>query len=231
MRTLRRGIEALAPKLDGCLLDVGCGNRPFESLMANVKRTVGLEHPGAAMAYEESLKVSFARMRGIVDVLGDAAGLPFGDGVFDSCLCVEVLEHVPDPAVVAREIARVLRPGGRALVTVPFVGELHHVPYDYRRFTLYGIRQVLEGAGLEVEDVKSRGNVPIVAGAVAARAVYRFAASEIRSDGSISTRPWAFPFVAAACALLQGAALAAGSLSKDDGLCLGYVVLATRPRR
>jgi SAM-dependent methyltransferase len=226
--TLWAAIEADARELEGIMLDVGCGNRQFEKLFTNVRKYVGIEHPGPAIEYEETLRHSFFRMRGIVDVMADAHALPFHDATFDACLCTEVLEHVPHPPNVAREIARVLRPGGKVLFTVPFVGELHHVPYDFQRFTAFGIRQVLEEAGLEVVHVKARGNFPLVAGIVTSHAIYRLGAREVRAEGSVSLHVWAMPFVFVACAIVQLTARFFGAFSKDEGYCVGYAALARR---
>jgi SAM-dependent methyltransferase len=55
-----------------------------------------------------------------VDVQASLTRLPFGDATFDLILCYHVLEHVPDDASAMAELARVLRPGGVALVQVPF---------------------------------------------------------------------------------------------------------------
>ena len=68
-------------------------------------------------------------------VQGDAAALPFADGLFDAVVCAELLEHVYDPRLVIREIARVLKPEGRLLATVPFLVQIHGDPHDFGRYT------------------------------------------------------------------------------------------------
>ena len=74
-----------------------------------------------------------------VDVAADALRLPFPDAVFQRVECDAVLEHVPDPDGVMREIERVLRPGGYAHVVTPFCHPFHEYPKDYRRFTPDGL--------------------------------------------------------------------------------------------
>jgi SAM-dependent methyltransferase len=88
------------------------------------------------------------------DVLADLHELPLADAVFDCVVCTEVLEHVGDPARVLAELRRVLRPGGRLLLTTPFVLELHEEPFDFYRYTSHGLRRLVEGAGLRVERVE-----------------------------------------------------------------------------
>jgi SAM-dependent methyltransferase len=75
-----------------------------------------------------------------VDVAADAARLPFGDAIFQRVECDAVLEHVPDPDRVMREIERVLQPGGYAHVVTPFCHPFHEYPKDYRRFTTDGLK-------------------------------------------------------------------------------------------
>jgi SAM-dependent methyltransferase len=83
-----------------------------------------------------------------VDVAADAHWLPFPADLFERVECDAVLEHVRDPAVVMREIERVLAPGGHAHVVVPFCHPFHAYPTDYHRFTLEGLREL--AGGLEV---------------------------------------------------------------------------------
>jgi SAM-dependent methyltransferase len=88
---------------------------------------------------------------GSVDVIGLAGKLPFADESFAGCIAQAVLEHVDDAEEAVEEIRRVLVPGGRVLVDVPFVQGYHAVPRDHRRFTEEGLRATLERHGFAVE--------------------------------------------------------------------------------
>lgn len=76
-------------------------------------------------------------------VTADVCELPFADGQFDAVCLMEVLEHVHAPARAIDEIYRVLRPGGTLIFSVPFLFPLHDRPYDYYRFTRYGLELLL----------------------------------------------------------------------------------------
>lgn len=78
------------------------------------------------------------------DVVGSNARLPFADGVFDGVLSLAVLEHVKDPIASAREICRVLKPGGRLLAVVPFLQPVHAFPDHYFNMTAQGLASLFE---------------------------------------------------------------------------------------
>ena len=85
----------------------------------------------------------------VVDVYASGLALPFGAQTFDTVVCSEVLEHVPDPACLLAEVTRVLRPGGHLLLTTPQTWGLHEEPHDYFRYTRYGLDVLARRAGLE----------------------------------------------------------------------------------
>lgn len=76
------------------------------------------------------------------DLICDAEHLTLEDESFDTALCIEVIEHTTSPHAIVSEIHRVLRPGGRLLLTVPFVFEIHDTR-DYYRFTRMGLEHLL----------------------------------------------------------------------------------------
>ena len=92
-----------------------------------------------------------------LDVLGDLARLPFRDAVFDAAVNIVTLEHVPDPARVVAEIARVLAPGGRLLLVVPHEWEVHQHPHDFFRYTRFGVEELARRAGLRVVSLEPGG--------------------------------------------------------------------------
>lgn len=228
---LRDSVAALAPALSGRMLDVGCGERPYASLFPGIVRYFGVEHLAAVVNVDQRLAKSVGHVAHLVDAFADGSALPFRDASFDSILATEVLEHVPDTDLVVREMARVLRDDGKVLVTVPFVGELHQTPYDFRRFTRFGIARVLEDAGFEVLELRSRGNFLMTAGRCLAHAIYRLGGKYVKADGAVRMHRFMIPIVLPLAALVLAIFGFLGRFSKDDSLCLGYAVLARRKPR
>jgi SAM-dependent methyltransferase len=92
-----------------------------------------------------------------LDVIADAQYLPFRSSVFDAVLCTELLEHVPAPQAVLREIGRVTSPGGTIYLTTPFLVGGHQEPHDYYRYTRFALRRLAADAGLEVVQIQPGG--------------------------------------------------------------------------
>lgn len=96
-----------------------------------------------------------------IDVVGSADAVPFPDGTFDSVVSTQVFEHVKFPEKCAQEAYRVLKPGGIALITVPQWNELHSEPYDFWRYTNFGLKELFERNGFETVTFEQRGGFHI----------------------------------------------------------------------
>jgi SAM-dependent methyltransferase len=94
---------------------------------------------------------------GSVSVMADLVRLPFGEGSFDHVVTTQTLEHLPEPGAFLVEAARALRPGGTLWLTAPQSFRLHQAPHDYYRYTEFGLRYLIERAGLEVVSVEAQG--------------------------------------------------------------------------
>ncbi|MDQ2799361.1 MAG: methyltransferase domain-containing protein [Armatimonadota bacterium] len=94
-----------------------------------------------------------------LDIVGDIAAIPEPDASFDAILCVEVFEHIPHPVEALREFARLLRPGGRLILTAPFCSMTHFAPYHfYTGFTRYFYEHYLPQCGFEIAERRSSGS-------------------------------------------------------------------------
>jgi SAM-dependent methyltransferase len=131
-------ISAFANRITGDVLDIGCGQKPYQRLF-NVNRYVGLE-----------IDTPENRALKNADFFYDGKVFPFEDHEFDSAIINQVLEHVFNPGEFLSEIYRVLKPGGMLLVTVPFVWDEHMQPYDYARYSSFGLKHLLELYGFAI---------------------------------------------------------------------------------
>jgi SAM-dependent methyltransferase len=139
---IERSISLLAGELTGDLLDVGCGKQPYRSYFGNVKSHKACD---------------FDSNRGDVDFTCPAHQIPLPDKSLDSILCTEVLEHVPDPLAVWHEFYRLLRPGGKVLLTAPMYWPAHELPYDFHRFPEHGLRHLVTESGFKLNALVPRG--------------------------------------------------------------------------
>ena len=77
------------------------------------------------------------------DLVMDATAMTFADRTFDAVYMMEVLEHVKDPQAALSEVRRVLKDGGRFVLSTPFVFGIHEEPWDFWRFTRHGLEHLL----------------------------------------------------------------------------------------
>lgn len=147
--SIHRELMRVLPHLQGRLLDVGCGEMPYRATIiaqSDVQEYLGLDLP--AGKYFD---------RAPPDLTWDGKTIPSPDGWFDCAICLEVLEHTHNPRIVLEEIYRVLKPGGVAVWSVPFLWPLHDVPHDHYRFTPFFFEEALSTVGYEHVSIRSLG--------------------------------------------------------------------------
>ncbi len=133
-------LAELAAEVRGRVLDVGCADQAPRRFLDPQCTYVGLDYYATASGWYGTRP----------HVYGNAAALPFADASFDWVLLLDVLEHLPNAEHALHEAARVLRPGGRLALQVPFLYPLHDAPLDFQRWTLPGLRELARRAGLSV---------------------------------------------------------------------------------
>ena len=133
LRELSRDLHVPA---GGRVLDYGCADLPYGRFFPPDTDFVGADLPGNPMAALE---------------LNPDGTVPAEDEAFDAVLSTQVLEHVEDPALYLSECFRVLRPGGRLLLSTHGVFMYHPDPDDYWRWTCAGLQRAVRGPGFEIE--------------------------------------------------------------------------------
>ena len=94
-----------------------------------------------------------------LDIVSDITAIPEPDGAFDAIMCIEVLEHVPDPILAIKELSRLLRKGGTLIITAPFCSLTHFAPYHVvAGFNRYFYYAHLPALGFNVREVTPNGN-------------------------------------------------------------------------
>ncbi len=147
----------------GNLIDIGCGIKPYAALMKPyVNEHVGVDHL-------ESLHDAGNR-----DLVGTAYEIPVENESFDTALCSAVLEHLEEPELAIRECFRVMKSGGHAIYTVPFIWHLHEEPRDFYRFSKYGLRYLFEKSGFEIVEIKALSGFWVTFGQLLVYNLYRF---------------------------------------------------------
>ncbi len=229
-------LARVAPRARGRLLDVGCGQRPYEFMFEpHVSEYVGIEHE-ATFGRTQASKSTRAP-----DFYYDGVRLPFEDKSFDTVLNVQVLEHTPEPGRLVSEMGRVLKDDGLLILTAPFDFRLHEEPYDFFRYTPHGLRSLCEKAGLEVFETEHLGSLwSILAHKVNTYLAFRVARiggvaqamGKLQHESSVAEAPrlWAFPLVAPTMIGLSAGARVLDRVLREPDESMAFMILARRKR-
>lgn len=139
-------VRLMRQYVHGNLIDLGCGNMPFKEFLLDLVNTYD-----SLDLWPYSEEVTY---------VGDIQDMSMIDSAaYDSAICLEVLEHVPDPQRAIREIYRILKPSGILVISVPHLSRIHNAPYDYFRFTSYGLAHLLRSVGFNIVDIWVKGGI------------------------------------------------------------------------
>jgi SAM-dependent methyltransferase len=209
----------------GRLLDVGCGRKPYRQLCAAAEH-IGVDWPASLHGNTQ------------VDVSNEATHLSFEDSSFDTVLCTEVLEHVAKPHLAVEEMSRVLKPGGYLILSVPFIHWVHEEPFDFYRYTIFGLHHLLNDACLQIVKVIPRGGALSVLADIYARWLslwLRRMLRGMRAPDQLIQLAMFLTVIVPQLLIANGALFAERQLpalvrrlQTSDRLTLGYVIVARR---
>lgn len=145
-------VKQCASDFTGKILDIGCGTKPYQFLFTKTENYIGIE-----------IDTTENRIRNIADNYYDGNKLPYADSTFDGVIYNQVLEHIFEPHCFLNEVNRVLKSGGHFLLTVPFVWDEHEQPYDYARYSSFGLVHLLQKSGFIIKSHrKTRNDASII---------------------------------------------------------------------
>ncbi|MBJ6985298.1 methyltransferase domain-containing protein [Luteimonas sp. MC1750] len=201
----------------GRVLDIGCADRWIVPHLRADSQYLALDYPATGGVLYGAKP----------DVFGDAGRLPFPDASIDTVLLLEVLEHLRHPEAALPEIARVLKPGGVLLMTLPFLYPVHDAPHDYQRYTAHGLQRELQAAGLAASECS-----PTLGSVESAGLLFSLALGGTAGE-AIRRRSYAIlllPLLTVVIPLVNIASWLLGRLLPPwPALTAGYRVLAVRP--
>jgi SAM-dependent methyltransferase len=213
--TVYRDLRMHLPGFRGNILDVGCGQSPYRFLLDDEStHYVGIDISDAdKFDYENSEIVPF-----------DGEHIPFSDGHFDAVICTEVLEHVSEFQGLVNEIHRVMRPGGKAIVTVPWSARFHYIPYDFFRYTPSSLGQMF--AAFREVGITSRGtDISVIASKLVVLWFRNLLPSDHRKWGLVPLWILASPLLGLVLVIARACTIN-GIGSTDDPL--GYTIVVTK---
>lgn len=131
----------------GTLLELGCGKMPYRALYANhVENIIATDWPGSLHGQR------------FVDFSADLTrGIPLSNDAVDTVIASDLLEHIYKPHELLHEIYRIMKPGGYALLNIPFLYWVHEAPHDYYRYTQHALRRMVADSGFNIENLTAFG--------------------------------------------------------------------------
>lgn len=142
-KAIYKNVKFFSSNVKGIILDIGCGSKPYKNLF-DARKYIGIDID----------KSGHDNTNAPVDAYYDGKKIPFSNEYFDSVVCFEVLEHVFNPDDFLKETYRVLKAGGSAIFTVPFIWDEHEQPFDYARYSSFGLKYLFENCGFTVVQSK-----------------------------------------------------------------------------
>ena len=199
----------LKQHVKGKLIDLGCGKVPLYAAYKDLSSSWICVDWGNAL--QKNIHLDYE-----CDL---NQPLPFSPGEFDTIILSDVLEHLSQPELLWHEMARILAPGGKVIMNVPFYYCIHSAPFDFFRYTEYALRYFAQSSGFSVVLLKPMGGVPEIATDLLAK--------------SVNLLPWPGKYIAMAAQKMCSLFIKAGigekiSVKTGKTFPLGYFMVAEK---
>lgn len=143
--------QVLPTYCSGLVADIGAGPCKYKSLITRYAQGyIAIDNLSSEYQYKPEEEIR-------VNVVGDVLELPFQDNAFDTVICTQVMEHVPEPFVLMSELTRITRKGGYVIMATGWIWPYHQEPRDYFRFSRDAFKYMYEKNDLELLELIPNG--------------------------------------------------------------------------
>ncbi len=140
------------------ILDAGAGELQYKKFCSHLKYTSQDFGQYDGQGNQEGLQTK-TWDNSKLDIISDITDIPVDNNSFDTIMCIEVLEHIPEPSKAIKEFARILKPGGKLIITAPFCSLTHFAPYYFANgYSKYWYKQILKHYGFNINEIQYNGN-------------------------------------------------------------------------
>jgi SAM-dependent methyltransferase len=123
------------------VLDAGAGEGPYRATFDKTR-------------YESTDIRLIENNFGQISFISDLSNIPVQSNCYDLVFCSQALEHVTEPQIVIKELWRILKPGGKLWLTAPLFYAEHEIPFDYFRYTQFGLILLFQKSGFTIESIE-----------------------------------------------------------------------------
>lgn len=140
------------------ILDAGAGELQYKNFCSHLKYT------SQDFGEYDGIGNSEGRQTGEwdnskIDIISDIKSIPVESKSFDAIMCIEVFEHISEPALAIKEFSRIIKPNGTLVITAPFCSVTHFAPYYFGNgYSKYWYEKILNDNGFEILEIKFNGN-------------------------------------------------------------------------
>ena len=202
--------------LQGIVLDIGCADCYLKKYLLKNTNYIGLDY----------LKTTTEMYHTTPTIYGDAHRLPIQNNSIDSIALLDVLEHLRKPDACIQELQRTLKPNGKLCIQVPFLYPIHDAPYDFQRWTYYGLVEILEKNNFDIQEIYPQGKISETFSLLASIGLAKIAIDSVKFSKIFITF---IPLVSALILIFNITGLLLGMISRNRTFMpYGYLLICRK---